>query len=503
MSGERAPEPSGRNQFVKSALRDFGTLGPDPDPLHVEVLTAEILGEAWADEDFAEVIDQLVEAARRKANPGAAALLTALHAMAEDDALREHAADALRAVLRKGIPEPGWADRLGAVSIEECWELADVYGDSASVLGVFGYGDRRHGVFALVQLDDGQLPDVTVVDNPDDLLAGMREQAAESAGLLRMAPIPPARLHRLLAEGLATMDELPEPAVTEEFVRFRAIAVARCRVLPEPEPVAEAEPIGDPEAVVEELLRSTADVPDGPEARYCARLLVRFGEETEPRRPLRVSPERVRRFLLDWLPGEVELSAAEEEVLPLVTHSWVRWGARRQGLPQLAVDELAETVEETCHGADPVEVYLDADEPVADGDELAELLDRRMFAVPDIVVELGDSELALDPTDPEQRQLLVVGEHPEYHDALAEDSPTDDDARVYLALKAAVIDQLWDGEPAEVWSAARRLRDGGRDRDEVVDELVAVLTEHSTSNGSDVDLKFDVDAYRAALAALR
>jgi hypothetical protein len=35
-----------------------------------------------------------------------------------------------------------------------------------------------------------------------------------------------------------------------------------------------------------------------------------------------------------------------------------------------------------------------------------------------------------------------------------------------------VVRQLWDGDPPEVWEAARRLRDAGRSRDWVLDRLV-------------------------------
>jgi hypothetical protein len=34
-----------------------------------------------------------------------------------------------------------------------------------------------------------------------------------------------------------------------------------------------------------------------------------------------------------------------------------------------------------------------------------------------------------------------------------------------------VVLQLWDGDPPEVWEAARRLRDAGRSRDRVLDRL--------------------------------
>ena len=41
-----------------------------------------------------------------------------------------------------------------------------------------------------------------------------------------------------------------------------------------------------------------------------------------------------------------------------------------------------------------------------------------------------------------------------------------------------VVQQLWDGDPPEVWEAARRLRDAGRSRDWVLDRLARTWDAH-------------------------
>ena len=41
-----------------------------------------------------------------------------------------------------------------------------------------------------------------------------------------------------------------------------------------------------------------------------------------------------------------------------------------------------------------------------------------------------------------------------------------------------VVQQLWDGDPPQVWEAARRLRDAGRSRDRVLDRLARTWDAH-------------------------
>ncbi|HKN52372.1 MAG TPA: hypothetical protein VJX66_07730, partial [Amycolatopsis sp.] len=135
-----------------------------------------------------------------------------------------------------------------------------------------------------------------------------------------------------------------------------------------------------------------------------------------------------------------------------------------------------------------------------DATELADLLERRMFAVPSLLTEIGDEEIELDPSDPEQRRLSVIGEHPEYHEALA-DETLDDEAQTLLVLKTALVDQLWENEPAELWEAVRRLQEDDLDRDEILDRLIGVLGGQLRESDSET-LDYDEDAYREELEAL-
>jgi hypothetical protein len=499
------------NGLFKDVLRDFSSLGADPERLDVELLTAEVAGQWWdlpvEDEAGETPLGlELIAFAGRKITPGAAALLAALRVLGETAEEREAAAEALDTVLGRGIPEPDWAKSLGDVAVGECWQTSDVYGDESSLLCVFGYDGTKHGVLALLDFNEGgRTRDVVVIESPNEVLAEMREQSETDADLVVLEQVSPAKAHRLLAGGLAATDALDDAEVSEDYARFRLLALARLRVLPEPEASPEAVVFSaqQRDEVVAEFMAASEGVEDTEAARGFTRLLVEFGCEHEPADPLRVGPEKLARFLEAVLDGEVELDEDHEDVLEPVLLAWTAWAGARAGLPEVAVTALLEVVggylEEFDRDDTAMAVYLDGTEEFDDPAELADALDRRMFAIPSVYTEIGGEELDLEPTDPEQRRLLVIGEHPDYHEAIAAET-FDGQPRMELALKTSLIDQLWDNDPTEVWQTAKRLRDGGLERDEILDRLGRVLAEQLEPTAID-ELGYDLDGYLRALDA--
>lgn len=145
---------------------------------------------------------------------------------------------------------------------------------------------------------------------------------------------------------------------------------------------------------------------------------------------------------------------------------------------------------------------------LADPTATRELLARRRFAVPTIVTSIdGGEEVELDPADEDQRELLILAEHPEYRAVLAD--PMSDELveganpRLHVALHQVIANQLWDDTPPEVWQAARRLLAQGHDRHailhalayELSHELYPALTGQHTPDP-------DMTAYRARLRTL-
>lgn len=159
----------------------------------------------------------------------------------------------------------------------------------------------------------------------------------------------------------------------------------------------------------------------------------------------------------------------------------------------------------TGHGFDPA-AYLGDLTPVLPRADVEDTLDRRVFAMPFHGTTIGGEDFPrLDPADSDERGLLIQGEHPEYHEALADPAWSGEidgvNPRLHLALHEMIANQLWDGDPLEAWQAARRLRDGGMTRHDVLHELMAVAAEH-LHPALDRAEPFDTDAYRRALNGL-
>jgi hypothetical protein len=62
--------------------------------------------------------------------------------------------------------------------------------------------------------------------------------------------------------------------------------------------------------------------------------------------PLRWSPRAVEAFLLEWVHGRAVLDPQDATVLPDVLGAWVSWAGRRVGLPEPAVAETLDRIDE-------------------------------------------------------------------------------------------------------------------------------------------------------------
>jgi hypothetical protein len=497
------------------------------NPLDVEVLASDVLGSWWKrlppgedpDAVFGEgVIGYAAQAGTREAM----ALLRALAVLGVTPAQRNAASRAAAALAAAGVADPPWAATIGRAEIGACWRLADVFGDQASLLSVFGYGSHEHGLVALVDFNHlgGWVKDLFVTPEPATVLRELRK-TARSEPYAVLDQVDPAEARRLLEDGLAATDATWEPEVSDELRQFRALALARCRAMPELDRRAQPVPeIDDAErdAIVAEFLasRPAAGLPDEA-ARYGARLLVDFGADYDAGKPLRVSPAKTVGFLLDWVPAKVILDGTDRDALPGVVAAWVRWAGERTGLDASAVAEVVDVARDCGEdfreayeeGADasPIRQFLHGLDTGGGLADTRDALDRRMFAMPYFGTRIGEEDYPrLDPGDPDERRLLIEGEHPEYH-AVLEDPGFDGEIdgvnpRLHIAIHEVVANQLWDDDPPEAWRAARRLHEAGVDRHDVLHQLGSVVTTHlhgALANRQAVDLA----AYRQALDAVR
>ena len=134
--------------------------------------------------------------------------------------------------------------------------------------------------------------------------------------------------------------------------------------------------------------------------------------------------------------------------------------------------------------------------------------DRKTFACPPASGVVDGIDLALlDPTDEDERRILIEAEHPELKQAL-DDGVREIrlgrevmNPRLHIAMHEIVTNQLWAYDPPEMWQTAERLISAGYERHEVLHMLGSVVSGQVW--GALVDgASYDIEAVRRELAAL-
>jgi hypothetical protein len=113
----------------------------------------------------------------------------------------------------------------------------------------------------------------------------------------------------------------------------------------------------------------------------------------------------------------------------------------------------------------------------------------------------------LDPTDPDERSVLIRLAHPALDDAIerGDEELTVEgrvmNPRLHLMIHEVVATQIIDGDPPDVFDTAKRLIAEGRDRHDVLHMLGSTVSEQiwSATHGRG---PYDRAAHVAALAAL-
>jgi hypothetical protein len=523
-SGKRGPNrPPELEEVIASAAQGaFRELEQITDPLQAELYVSELLGTWWGqflvDADPEVLVgERLVAHVAKQRRAGALGLLRLL-AILGTDVQRAQAAAGADALAAAGVSAPAWVAALHTERVTEAWAYGDVYGDQTSVLLVVERGGAQHGVVVLVDHTlDGIAKDAFVTDEPHAVPAEIRGFADPT---IEVRQLPTAAAAGLLVPAFAATDAAPAPPVDEDFRVFRALALARVRLLPAALPaVAPAVPdAATQEAIVQKFLSSADARGLPPAADRCAALLVAFGCHVDPARPLRVGPALIDRFLDETVNGEPEPPDDVFDALPATVRAWASWAGRRAELPPEAADELRESVDDMlAHleepadaemiGADVVDRYLagiDLDE--VSPEALPDIIQRRTFAMPYTGTRIGNGEFAhLDPSDLDDRCMLIEGEHPEYHAALSDTHPETVDGvnpRPHITLHEVVANQLWDDDPPEAWQAATRLLAEGMDRHDVLHAIAEVLTTHLHGLLTGSAATPDLEAYLAGLDAL-
>src|ERR671910_2220617 len=133
---------------------------------------------------------------------------------------------------------------------------------------------------------------------------------------------------------------------------------------------------------------------------------------------------------------------------------------------------------------------------------------RRTFAVPPASGEFDGIDLALlDPSDPDERRMLIIAEHPDLAPAVVagrrgihvRGEPISPE--LHISMHQIVTNQLWHDDPPEVWQTVKRLSAEGYDRHEVLHMLASVVSDQ-TYNVLKHGKPFDADRMRADLERL-
>lgn len=472
-------------------------------PLDAELMVSDMIGAWWGRRvrggDVEQVLGEgLVDYAAKAGTPASLTLLICLAYLgtARQGAKAEGAA---LAMMESGVARPGWAERVGAVKPTGCYVSRDAYGDQDTVICTFGYrwsdgareepaaGDAppvveqeqdRHALVVVVDHNmSGMARDAWVSSQVDTLLDKARAEAAGNAMLL-FEEIEPQQARALLESAMkATREPKTPPPVSDSYSAFHAFARARLKALPpgrkRPAPLHIEAPYSRERRAMlaAEFLASDAaeHLSDPSAASRCADHIIDYGCEQDFNRPLRVSPTKCETFLLDWLPRKVMLSVAEQEAMPHVLSAWVRFAARRTGLPERGLKATLDAVWEATGKfpeayRDPTSFGLDRpllERLLPDGDLSA--LARRAFAFPFLQGVHGGVDLdALNPADEADRRTLLEIDHV---GAIDEE---------HLAWHEEIAARLWDGDPPQLWEAAQRLLDLGHDRHDVLHVLIEI-----------------------------
>jgi hypothetical protein len=133
---------------------------------------------------------------------------------------------------------------------------------------------------------------------------------------------------------------------------------------------------------------------------------------------------------------------------------------------------------------------------------------RRSWAVPSATGTLGDLDLGyLDPAKADDRYFLILAEHPELRRAIEHEVEEVEvggvrlNPRLHLAMHELIANQLWDGDPPEVWATALRLRELGYERHDILHMLGSAALEQLWEMVCE-GRPYDRDRYVAALAGL-
>ena len=276
---------------------------------------------------------------------GAAAVALASIAKLDGGELGVLAAELL-AGLTPPARAPVWIEQIGGSKIVGAAVISEaVFDDGRTVLLESRHPDgETMAVGVLIDRNLGGLAkDVLLAESIEQVAGPMGGYSSGDEAELELEQIEPGIAAGLIRAAIARTDMTWDPPVDDDFWPGRALALLRAAQTPGlAEPPEPAELSGEErDRMRDEFLASPEGrefAPDSDEA-WVASLAIDFCAGYTDGDPLRWSPVVVELFMTDWIPRKVLATAGLLDRLPAALDAWVRFAARRRGIPDWAADE--------------------------------------------------------------------------------------------------------------------------------------------------------------------
>lgn len=257
---------------------------------------------------------------------------------------------------------PRWIEQIGESDVVGAAVMSEaVFDDARTVLLESRHPDgETMAVGVLIDRNLGGLAkDVLLAESIEQVAAAMNRYSAGEGAELELEQIEPGIAAGLIRAAIARTDMTWDPPVDQDFWSGRALALLRSDQTPgavePPEPTELSSEERD--GLRDEFLASPEGrefAPDGDEA-WAASLAIDFGAGYTDGDPLRWSPVVVELFMTDWIPRKVLATPELLDRLPVALDAWVRFAARRRGIPEWAAKQtrgsIGNWVEEMVNAA--------------------------------------------------------------------------------------------------------------------------------------------------------
>jgi hypothetical protein len=467
------------NSLFDQLITDLWAALRAGDLLRAEVETAQcMMIPQMLGMDEVKATTSMIDLAAESKTPEDAALLRLITVLGPP-VIKRAASRALGKLTADGVYAPEWAAEAGRATPGRAWRRYDAFGDQETIIVTYRYGESEHAWEAYIGLaEDAGVIDIVLKTDT----AGLEDSVKHAfVPFGRHEEISLARARGRLE--LALMQSAIEPDLLPKSIAHLPILQSRIRRLPVEDsatiPVFTA---ADRATAVAEFMKSPeaaeAVAADEEATRFWAEALTAYSSRVPGEPPVQVGPQKLEYILSVGVPKMYTLTEEQRRhVRPAVT-AWAHWSVTYRGMDQAAAKHMTHGLPEVLDDFDDVyddlnhaaaRAYL-ADVATSDADLqwLAETAHRRSLAIPTPGNREDDEATnSLDATDPADRSAYAAVE---FGDC---DLPEGVTSEEFVAAAQRVVEQLWQGDPPELWERSKRLLGAGTDRHDIIHALIS------------------------------